>query len=431
MNAVDAGLSAFAKTTNIINSFKDRARQEELQRREDIQWRQSQEDRERDLSLRDADRKRKEELQKRQDIQWQRDQQAYSDKQDLKRDSAIRYKLLHGVPLGDDDISYLQSTFDFVATPEAARDTLERAKRLIAQAKSGRWDKASLLDDINTMYAGQINRGSGGTKAIRNFIPGPDAPDGEKTVIPELAVTGPDGKEALKPMTVNRGTEEEGDNEVKAIPLRKIFDDVTMRGLMADAVLAHALSKGGKVPKDDATLAAAKIKAAATVAAARIKNGGGRTGQAKPQSQIGKIVSDLVAMGLAKDNTEAYRMARNIMADPRKAILSIAEDKMNAQARLGITPGDPDYKSRDEIVAGLKKTWGLIEPEAPGKPAERAPDADATTEEGLVNDWASGKIPDDAFVFVMKEKFGYDKLARNSETGEIMGLRNGKWQKIN
>lgn len=75
------------------------------------------------------------------------------------------------------------------------------------------------LEAMNSLFARQINKGGGGKKRIARILPGQK----EGTLVFELEVTGEDGKTSRKPMTAERGTD---DQEIKQVPIEQVTEHI-------------------------------------------------------------------------------------------------------------------------------------------------------------------------------------------------------------
>jgi len=119
-------------------------------------------------------------------------------------------------------------------------------KSLITQAhqrmQAGKMDDKFFLNYLNSIHASQINKGAGGTnKRIVGAYPIPGA-NGEFAF--ELEYTGKDGKVVKAPMTANRGTEDEGDNEVKKVSIDQLLDDSLRREIIIDSFDKNGVGEG-------------------------------------------------------------------------------------------------------------------------------------------------------------------------------------------
>lgn len=141
----------------------------------------------------------------------------------------------------------------------ADRGLLDEA---LGRVRSGKTDESFYLDYINTVYAGQINRGTGGVKKVASKIG--RSHDGQGIVV-GLDVADEGGGVRREMMTANRGTRDEGDNEVKIIPIRELIQDNIKRQIIVDAYDRHGVGEG-----DDPAEEIRKLQAANTEIKAKL-----------------------------------------------------------------------------------------------------------------------------------------------------------------
>lgn len=184
----------------------------------------------------------------------------YNKKQDATKAQEAEYHLgqLEKNPeyvVPEDTISWMQTKQpDLFKRPAKEQiDNIDGVMRTISSG--GLPAKQEAIDFFNDLYDSQIGEG----KRIVDLYPGQNG-----GIIPELEVMGKDGKTYRAPMTMNRGTAEEGDNVVKEIPMQTIFKDVATRRQVLG--LLHGIQiRGGVDPL------AAEKKLALTEKEAQIK----------------------------------------------------------------------------------------------------------------------------------------------------------------
>ena len=149
----------------------------------------------------------------------------YGKKQDATKAQEAEYHLgqLEKNPdyvVPEDTISWMQAKQpDLFKRP--AKEQMDKIDGIMRTMSAGGLPaKQEAVDFFNDLYDSQIGEG----KRIVDLYPGQNG-----GIIPELEVMGKDGKTHRAPMTVNRGTAEDGDNVVKEIPMQAIFKDVAMR----------------------------------------------------------------------------------------------------------------------------------------------------------------------------------------------------------
>ena len=138
-----------------------------------------------------------------------------------------------------DTISWMQAKQpDLFKRP--AKEQIDKIDGIMRMMSAGGLPaKQEAVDFFNDLYDSQIGEG----KRIVDLYPGQNG-----GIIPELEVVGKDGKTYRAPMTVNRGTAEDGDNVVKEIPMQAIFKDVAMRRQVLG--LLHGIQiRGGVDPQ--------------------------------------------------------------------------------------------------------------------------------------------------------------------------------------
>lgn len=87
------------------------------------------------------------------------------------------------------------------------------------------------LAAVNRVFGPEIQKGSGGQKRVVQVVPGRTP----GTVVFELEVTGEDGKKYNAPMTKNRGTANDADDDILEVPIEKLADRVSGYKLLSGA----------------------------------------------------------------------------------------------------------------------------------------------------------------------------------------------------
>lgn len=130
----------------------------------------------------------------------------------------------------------------------------------LGRVKSGNMDEQFYLNYFNTIYPRQINRGTGGVK--KSLVRVGASPDGQG-IVAGLEVTDEQGKTRREMMTRNRGTREEGDNEVKTIRIADLIRDNIQRQIIVDAFDRHGIGLCANLDEERQRSAAAitEIKA--------------------------------------------------------------------------------------------------------------------------------------------------------------------------
>ncbi len=100
--------------------------------------------------------------------------------------------------------------------------------------------KEHLVGAVNTLYGKQIGDG----KSVADAFVSPD----NKGLVFSLNVDQPDGSTSRKPLTKYRLTEEDGDNEVKSVPLSALAGDISMRARLIRSIKAARVSLGDMTP---------------------------------------------------------------------------------------------------------------------------------------------------------------------------------------
>ncbi|KAA6179144.1 hypothetical protein F3K50_03295 [Pseudomonas marginalis] len=107
-----------------------------------------------------------------------------------------------------------------VLSPHMQADVETAGKVFTGQLNS---NAPEALDAVNRVFGPEIQKGGGGQKRIVQVMPGQT----KGTVVFELEVTGEDGKKYNAPMTKNRGTANDADDDVLEIPIEKLVDRVS------------------------------------------------------------------------------------------------------------------------------------------------------------------------------------------------------------
>ena len=181
---------------------------------------------------------------------WQDEQRQYMREErtrinDVRRAHADLYRLeqeLQGV-IGPAAAEYVY--------PEKRATDRKLTGEAMGRLQAGKLDPKFFLDYANTVYESQIDRGTGG-QGKRIFKIGP-SPDG-KGIVAGLEIPGEDGQARRAMMTRNRGTAEEGDNEVKVVPVAALVRDNIQRQIIIDTFDRYGVGSGGSEEEQKARL---------------------------------------------------------------------------------------------------------------------------------------------------------------------------------
>ena len=214
---------------------------------------------------------------------------------------------------------------------------------------------------MNRVFGPDIQKGGGGKKRIVQVMPGQT----EGTVVFELEVTGDDGKKYTAPMTKNRGTANDADDEVLEVPIEKLVDRVSGYKLLSgvfntpenrQAALRYG-QQMGLAPKDQmskplaAPVQKAEDKDIEAIAAASTMN--------DQLSRIGEqISSGKLDLGPVKNTLAAARNAMGMSTEESRnygSLNSTLEQLRNASLRLnaGVQTDGDAQRAWNELITNI------------------------------------------------------------------------------
>jgi len=217
------------------------------------------------------------------------------------------------------------------------------------------------LDAVNRVFGPDIQKGGGGKKRIVQVMPGQT----EGTVVFELEVTGDDGKKYTAPMTKNRGTANDADDEVLEVPIEKLVDRVSGYKLLSgvfntpenrQAALRYG-QQMGLAPKDQlskplaAPVQKAEDKDLEAIAAASTMN--------DQLSKIGEqITSGKLNLGPVNNKLAAARNAMGMSTEESRnygSLNSTLEQLRNASLRLnaGVQTDGDAQRAWNELITNI------------------------------------------------------------------------------
>lgn len=220
--------------------------------------------------------------------------------------------------------------------PEKRAQHKELLSEGMARLDSGKIDDNFFIQYANSIYRSQINRGTGGSKSIAKFKPGPDG----KSIVVGLNVTDNSGRSRMEMMTKNRGTREEGDNEVKTVPISGLVQDNIKRQILIDTFDEHGVGVG---PPEEQRQ---KIEQALTEAKARLLELGdtsiaerdqGLATEARNYQRQLALSDHQFALGSAKD---AMGHRRALQLEGMRHRNAVALKGMESQGGYGAPPID-------------------------------------------------------------------------------------------
>lgn len=103
------------------------------------------------------------------------------------------------------------------------------------------------------------------------------------------------------------------------------------------------------------------------------------------------LMDRLVGSGIAEDDTQAWQMLQEYKKNPQAGATQIARMEVQAQRDAGVMPGDPEYRSPQQIYADVRRSIGEMTGEGgaaatdyspapagtkPSKPAASSPSLD-------------------------------------------------------
>ena len=132
-------------------------------------------------------------------------------------------KIINDLPLADEEQEFLKNNPTYLAALNPDMDqTIEVAERVVDPEDPLDFNSDEALYAMNTGFEAVINRGNGGNKRIAAGLPG--AKPG--TMSFDLDVEREDGTSERQPLTANRGTADDGDDEVKQVPVENLVNTV-------------------------------------------------------------------------------------------------------------------------------------------------------------------------------------------------------------
>jgi len=154
-------------------------------------------------------------------FQMQKDQ--YDQAQKKETATMIYGKIINDIPLANEERTFLEENPIYQVPLNPAIDqTIGIAERVVDPEDPLDFNSEEALYSINAGFEPLINRGSGGKKRIAAGLPG--AKPG--TMSFDLDVEREDGTRDRQPLTANRGTVDDGDDEVRQVPVENLVNTV-------------------------------------------------------------------------------------------------------------------------------------------------------------------------------------------------------------
>lgn len=154
-------------------------------------------------------------------FQMQKDQ--YDQAQKKETATMIYGKIINDIPLANEERTFLEENPIYQVPLNPAIDqTIGIAERVVDPEDPLDFNSEEALYSINAGFEPLINRGSGGKKRIAAGLPG--AKPG--TMSFDLDVEREDGTRDRQPLTANRGTVDDGDDEVRQVPVENLINTV-------------------------------------------------------------------------------------------------------------------------------------------------------------------------------------------------------------
>lgn len=291
-----------------------------------------------------------------------RQDKAEMQQQDALTAKSAYAKIAAGGDLDDNDLEVFKRNpwMDprHVLSPAMQGDVATAGKVFTGELNS---NAPEALDAVNRVFGPDIQKGGGGKKRIVQVMPGQT--DG--TVVFELEVTGDDGKKYTAPMTKNRGTANDADDEVLEVPIEKLVDRVSGYKLLSgvfntpenrQAALRYG-QQMGLAPKDQlskplaAPVQKAEDKDLEAIAAASTMN--------DQLSKIGEqITSGKLNLGPVNNKLAAARNAMGMSTEKSRnygSLNSTLEQLRNASLRLnaGVQTDGDAQRAWNELITNI------------------------------------------------------------------------------
>lgn len=217
------------------------------------------------------------------------------------------------------------------------------------------------IDAVNRVFGPEIQKGGGGQKRIVQVMPG--RTDG--TVVFELEVTGEDGKKYHAPMTKNRGTASDADDEILEVPIEKLVDRVSGYKLLSGVFNTPENRQAAQRYGQQMGLASKDVSAKPLAAPVQKAEDGDIEAIAAAQSmnqQLGRI-SEQISTGklnlgpIANKVSAARNMAGASTEESRNygSLNATLEQLRNASLRLnaGVQTDGDAQRAWNELVTNL------------------------------------------------------------------------------
>jgi hypothetical protein len=255
----------------------------------------------------------------------------------------------------------LPQPYQYLFDPEVLEKEEAAVQAIVGPLREGKLpDHDTAVEAFNVLYAPHLDARAGkyGAKGLRinQIVPTP-AGDG---VHFGGEITRSDGSKYQAPLTMNGGTAEDGDNEVKPYSVESIFNSLAARS-KGHKIARRLLMAEGKIqPQKRKVMTVGSDKAGRQLVYedtgemvrnvhGAIPDVGSGSGKGNPPAVI-QIMNHLKDTGVAKDDQEAWQLVQTAKNDPDKFVESYVLEQIKAQDKQFIQPGGEGYKTPDQLV---------------------------------------------------------------------------------
>jgi len=345
----------------------------------------------------------------------------HGQQQDQQQAQFVLGKIASGVEPTEDEVKWLADNPKYwpALDPQTDQD-IEVAQNVIDPESPISANDPDALYSMNHLFEHRINRGKGGKKRVAGMYPGAEP----GTVALDLEVEGEDGTTYNAPLTSNRGTADEGDDEVMQVPVGGLVEQVQGYRAIRNAIKAGGGQETasrvlsvltGKQPErsnayrtreemvalgidpDKATQEAYGLQSPEKGFSEPFKHeelgwvqkgpdgelhqydpadGGQGGGSGKAPADVQKA-EWMMNVGLADDYDQAWTLINTSPTDPVRFVMDYVDQEVAAQEQAGIYPDMESYKTtgqmRDEGVKELKSILKSVKGESQRQPGLDGP----------------------------------------------------------
>ncbi|KXS55194.1 MAG: hypothetical protein AWU57_449 [Marinobacter sp. T13-3] len=321
--------------------------------------------------------------------QFEMQKEQAAKQQEQQQAQFVLGKIASGIEPTEDEVKWLADNRKYwpALDPQTDQD-IEVAQRVIDPEDPMSANDPDALYSINHLFDHRINRGSGGKKRVAGLYPGAEP----GTVALDLEVEGEDGAIYNAPLTANRGTEAEGDDEVMQVPVGGLVEQV-----QGYRVLRNAIRSGGGQEMASRVLSVLTGKTPERTKGIQIndrlvnpetgevmadfsqedqsgyskpfkheelgwvqtgpdgklyqydpEDGGGRGGSGSAPADV-QTAEWMMRVGLAENYDQAWSLLNESRTDPTRFVANYVDQEMKAQEQAGIYPGMEGYKTTEQM----------------------------------------------------------------------------------